>query len=688
MAVVERAPVDDRTTLDVLRLLKVGRIRVRRGRSATWVAGTVDFSDLRTEYIGIVYEGLIDYELRRAPQEDPIVFLGVGRQPALPLSRLQALDATALKKLLEAFKKDAKKAVDAGDDTGDDDADEAADETDDIDGDDVSLEIDVAATAAASEVRTAREDALTWARDAAVATGRVKVPRGRNPDWEKHRRAVEQDASTLVRTVIAPGRVYLVASGGLRKGSGSFYTRPALSVPLAHRTLEPLCYDRDGERLTPKRPEAILGLKVCEPAMGSGSFLVAALRYLADALARSLHHYGMIRADGEVGAAITLPFGTPAQAKEPEELLPLPPEDDRFDERLRAVLARHVVERCLYGVDRNPMAVELAKLSLWVETLDRELPFEFLDHKLKVGNSLVGCWLHLVEDYPIKALDREDAAGKTSDGSKWLKARFKDAKAQLPDHIRAFGGATTLLDDVRIHPADARRHAATALRRAPRPAARRPRGAPIARCSQATSTSRSAMRWTHGARCGSGQRATIYPLPREWGDLDTRASRGCRERRPSASDSSTGSSSFPMSSAPDDRVSTPCSATRLGRSPSPNSQEFFSRLDPLYRTYAKPDALKVQRQLFGEQEGLEPGGWNIRRRSRRCHTSSSTSADAIRCRDPGRPVTAGGVGGASALAATAAAPARHPFRYQGSASSTRTSSSSSWPTPSPQQRAG
>ena len=71
MAVVERAPVDDRTTFDVLRLLKVGRIRVRRGRSATWVAGTVDFSDLRTEYIGIVYEGLIDYELRRAPDGGP-----------------------------------------------------------------------------------------------------------------------------------------------------------------------------------------------------------------------------------------------------------------------------------------------------------------------------------------------------------------------------------------------------------------------------------------------------------------------------------------------------------------------------------------------------------------------------------------------------------------------------------------
>lgn len=602
MAVVERAPVDDRTTLDVLRLLKVGRIRVRRGRSATWVAGTVDFSDLRTEYIGIVYEGLIDYELRRAPEDDPIVFLGVGRQPALPLSRLQALDATALKKLLEAFKKDAKKAVDAGDDTGDEDADEAADETDDTAGDDVAtLEIDIAAAAAASEVRTAREDALRWARDAAVATGRIKMPRGKNPDWEKHRRALAQDASILVRTVIAPGRVYLVASGGLRKGSGSFYTRPALSVPLAHRTLEPLCYDRAGERLTPKRPEAILGLKVCEPAMGSGSFLIAALRYLADALARSLHHYGMIRADGEVGAAITLPFGTPAQAKEPEELLPLPPEDDRFDERLRAVLARHIVERCLYGVDRNPMAVELAKLSLWVETLDRELPFEFLDHKLKVGNSLVGCWLHLVEDYPIKALDREDADGKTSDGSKWLKARFKDAKAQLPDHIRGLGGATTLLDDVRIHPAElvgTLRQRFTALHDLPRDAREH------AYRTLTSSLEYRAVRDAMDAWCAlwfwpAGDDA--IPLPREWGALSANA----RDRVRTLADGDRyfhWELEFPDAFDPD-RVGFDAV---LGNPPWDTVQiepaEFFSNVDPFYRSYSKTESSRRLLELIDDTD--------------------------------------------------------------------------------------
>ena len=75
-------------------------------------------------------------------------------------------------------------------------------------------------------------------------------------------------------------------------------------------------------------------------------------------------------------------------------------------------MRRHVVERCIYGVDINPLAVELARVSLWVETLDPELPFSFLDHKIKVGNSLVGCWLDRVEDYPLKAWEREGGDGK------------------------------------------------------------------------------------------------------------------------------------------------------------------------------------------------------------------------------------------------------------------------------------
>ena len=665
MAVIEKAPVDDRTMFELLRLLEVGRIRVRSGRSAAWVAGTVDFSDLRTEYIGIVYEGLIDYELRRAPAGDPIVFLGVGRQPALPLSRLESLEPAALKKLLEAFKKDAKKAIDPGDDAADEDTDEIAEEEDDEAAvtSEQAPETETDSSPAVDEIKEARDEALAWAREAVIASGRVKPPRGKNPDWDKHRRAVEQDAATLVRSVVPPGQVYLVASGGLRKGSGSFYTRPALSVPLAHRTLEPLCYDREGDRLVPRSPQDILKLKVCEPAMGSGSFLVAALRYLADALARSLHHHGLIRADGQSGAVITLPFGTPAEAKEPEELLPLPPDDDRFDERLRAVLARHVVERCLYGVDRNPMAVELAKLSLWVETLDRELPFEFLDHKLKVGNSLVGCWLHLVEDYPIKALDREDSGGKSSDGTKWLKGAFKIAKGQLPDHIKAFGGATTFLDDVRIHPADlvatlrARFAGLHDLHRDQREAAY---GDLLA--SDEYRTVRSAMdAWCALWFWPAGDNRV--PLPRAWGALsaesrDAVATVAARERFfhwelefPDV---------FGGEHSGFDAV--------LGNPPWETAQaeslEFFSRHDPLYRTYAKQDALRVQRELFADDSQIEREWSDYETSFRSLSHLVKFAAEAFQVTLPG---------GKSNAAAWAAARdrrrgylvSRDPYRHQG-----------------------
>ena len=118
--------------------------------------------------------------------------------------------------------------------------------------------------------------------------------------------------------------------------------------------------------------------------MGSGSFLVGALRYLVDALVASFEHHGRIQRRSERETIVTLPFGVGATGEENEEIFDLPPEDERFLERLRPRLARHVVERCLYGVDLNPMAVELARLALWVETLDRDLPFEYLDHKLKV----------------------------------------------------------------------------------------------------------------------------------------------------------------------------------------------------------------------------------------------------------------------------------------------------------------
>lgn len=326
----ERVRPADPSVYRLLRLLKVGRIKVRAGRTSRWVAGPVDFSDLRTEYIGIVYEGLLDYELRRAPDDDPIVFLNVGRQPALPLSRLDALSAAERKKLLETFKKDATSDVET---EGDEEPEEDVEAEEGADAEDVDEETDDAETAEEPEPER-DDDAIVivhrWAREAVVDAGRVRRSRSRTADAAELDRRIDGEAKKLIAEVVPPGRLYLVASGGLRKGSGSFYTRPALAVPLVHRTLEPLCFTRDGESLVPRTPEEILALKICEPAMGSGSFLVGALRYLVDSLVASFEYHGRIQRRSERETIVTLPFGVGATGEESEEVFDLPPEDERF----------------------------------------------------------------------------------------------------------------------------------------------------------------------------------------------------------------------------------------------------------------------------------------------------------------------------------------------------------------------
>jgi len=680
LAVLEESRPSDASVARLLRLLKVGKVKVRAGRGARWVAGAVDFGSLRTEYIGIVYEGLLDYELRRAPANDPIVVLDVGRQPSLPLSRLRGLGPVELKELLKAFKKDASKAAGAGD-AGEEDADaeevageaEAAAEAEEG-GEDEPAEdapapepAEVEAGEAAREL-DARTEALAWAREAAQLAGLVRKGRRGGGDPTGREREIDKAARRLLGTVIPPGRLYLVASGGLRKGSGSFYTRPALSVPLVHRTLEPLCYERDGDRLVPRTPAEILALKVCEPAMGSGSFLVGALRYLVEALARSLEHHGKIRPVAEREVIVTLPFGEPARGREEDELLPLPREDDRFPQALRARLARHVVERCLYGVDRNPMAVELARLALWLETLDRDLPFEYLDHKLKVGDSLVGCWLHLVDDYPVRALDREGGDGAKGERTKWLGAQFKAAKQQLPDLIRKLGGASTFFDEVALPPADlvarvrVRFEALHDLDRDERERAY----AELLASDEYRALKRAMDTWCALWFWPAGD--DRLPLPRDWGEPSEETLAVAAE----LADHHRffhWELEFPDVFRPDragfDAV--------LGNPPweiaKPNSQEFFSRLDPLYRTYGKTEALARQAELFAGVPGLEDE-WIAYQAQFKSLTGWVRAADAP------FDVSLGAGKAAEGLAAGWAERRRgrahlagrdHPFRLQGSA---------------------
>jgi hypothetical protein len=160
----------------------------------------------------------------------------------------------------------------------------------------------------------------------------------------------------------SPGRRVLQAGTPIlqptaeRRSTGSHYTPRSLTEPIVRHALEPAF-----ERLGPyARPEDVLDLKLCDPAMGSGAFLVEACRALAARLMQ-------------------------AWARWPETRPRVPPDED---EELHA--RRLVAQRCLYGIDKNPMATDLAKLSLWLATLARDHEFTFLDHALKSGDSLVG----------------------------------------------------------------------------------------------------------------------------------------------------------------------------------------------------------------------------------------------------------------------------------------------------------
>jgi len=429
--------VGDATIYYVLRKLLRGPLPVVKGHQKTFVEGPVDYTDLRTEFIGLIYEGLLDYRLKRTDEQTgPQVFLNLGREPVLPLSRLRDMlenDRKGLKDLLTTLKKEKVTASVASEEEESEEEDEEQGEAEEETTEEVVVEADagVEAIQRPGDYLDAVEAAKAWAREAVVLAGLVGKQGKRETDSEYQKR-IAAEADKLINRVVAPGEFYLVRAGNTRKGTGTFYTRPQLAVPTVHRTLEPLCFDKaDDGTLTPKPPEHILGLKVCDPACGSASFPVAALHYLTEALYKSLCHHKKLD-DPSQAKWITIPYGRRKNGSNGDELLPFPPDDpergEMFPDRVKALLRRHVVERCIYGVDINPLAVELARVSLWVETLDPDLPFSFLDHKIKVGNSLVGCWLDRVEDYPLKAWEREGGDGKNGPRTQRIEEFLKGPK--------------------------------------------------------------------------------------------------------------------------------------------------------------------------------------------------------------------------------------------------------------------
>jgi hypothetical protein len=194
-----------------------------------------------------------------------------------------------------------------------------------------------------------------------------------------------------------------------RRRSGSHYTPRTLTEPIVRTAFEPILMRLRGADGRPPQPAQILDLKVCDPAMGSGAFLVEACRQLGDALVEAWH------AHAEVPA--------------------IPSDEDEV------IFARRVIaQRCLYGVDRNPVAVDLAKVSLWLVIMAKNHALTFLDHALRHTDSLVGLSRKQIEAFHwegnapqfqagFEAMEVRDHMGKVNE----LRERIREAEENVSD---------------------------------------------------------------------------------------------------------------------------------------------------------------------------------------------------------------------------------------------------------------
>jgi hypothetical protein len=316
--------VSDRVMLHVLRSVQVAEIKGEARR--------ISFRDIDVEQIGYMYEGLLGYTATVAPE----VIVGIkgtlGEEPEIPLAILEDLASkhTDRRKLAKAIR-------------------------DWVEQDQPSAK-PPSESAIAKAIDTEADPSIVSALTQAV--GDDLELRERVKPW-----------LGLIRLDLR-NRPFVVLEGALlvketpsRKNAGAHYTPKSLAEDVVKYALEPLVYapgphqtaNHDEWKL--KSPTDILNLKVADIACGSGAFLVAAARYLADRLVEAWV------ADNPAWAG-------------------------RKD--LRTLAIREIVAKCLYGADINDMAIEMCKLSLWLVSLDRNLPFSFVDDKVFLGNSLLG----------------------------------------------------------------------------------------------------------------------------------------------------------------------------------------------------------------------------------------------------------------------------------------------------------
>lgn len=203
--------------------------------------------------------------------------------------------------------------------------------------------------------------------------------------------------------LVYPKGTFMVKVGADRRETGTHYTPKSFTEAIIKETLEPLVYfgaaeGKARDTWVLRSAAELVDLKICDPAMGSGAFLVQVCRWLSERLveAWSQAENGgkRVAADGEVVEVIG--------SREPL----------RKDSEERLLAAKRLIaERCIYGVDMNPLAVELAKLSIWLITLAKGRPFGFLDHNLRCGDSLLGITslsqLEYLEMNPTKGIAKK-----------------------------------------------------------------------------------------------------------------------------------------------------------------------------------------------------------------------------------------------------------------------------------------
>jgi hypothetical protein len=215
---------------------------------------------------------------------------------------------------------------------------------------------------------------------------------------------------------LVPAGAMLLQPSEERRRSGSHYTPRALTQPIVRTTLEPILARLRGADGASPLPAQILELKVCDPAMGSGAFLVEACRQLGDALIEAWHTHDQVPA--------------------------IPPDEDEV------IFARRMIaKRCLYGVDRNPVAVDLAKVSLWLATLAKDHALTFVDHALRHGDSLVGLSRRQIEAFqwePTGAILQGLKVREPVDKALELRRRIRDSEEENSDEqLRGLWAAAT-----------------------------------------------------------------------------------------------------------------------------------------------------------------------------------------------------------------------------------------------------